>query len=146
MTYRVMNRQQVQSVRNVIQAVAIRWPRENERPDTDWHMAFEFILQAKLAGFLKQKKESTEKWKSYERDIIRGPGGFIYEYSPYGLAYYSWREGSRRPYRPAWFEPRGYPGEMEAFSTQQIFINKLGMPLRGVPKLSIEEYEREMGA
>jgi hypothetical protein len=86
-----------------------------------------------------------------ETDVIRGPKGFIYEDSRYGLIHHSSEkyckyDGRYNTGHPCYFNPTGYPGELEAFSTQQILIHKLGIYLWNVPKLSLQEYERAIGA
>lgn len=83
-----------------------------------------------------------------ERDVIQGTHGYIYEHCPYGLVYCTWPKiGVQFDHGgPCWLEPRGYPGEVEAFRTQQILLNKIGVDLCGLPILSVEQYEREIGA
>ena len=83
-----------------------------------------------------------------ETDAIQGTHGFIYEHSHRRLAYDSWPESGVQLNRsgPFWFEPRGYPGDKESFSTQHTLVNELGIYPRAVPLLNLAECEREMDA
>jgi hypothetical protein len=85
-----------------------------------------------------------------EIDVIRGTKGYIYEHSACRLAYYAGNENRwdiNKP-RPVWFNPKGYPGELESISTQQILVDKLGIYPRAplVPLRKIADYYREMDA
>jgi hypothetical protein len=83
-----------------------------------------------------------------EMDIIQGTEGYIYADSRYGLVYAARSENglSLSSSRRVRFDPRGYPGEVEAFDTQRILTETLGIYPWGVPRLSVEEYERAIGA